>query len=330
MRATPALIALAVWLCTAAPLEAQAERDTVAAAGLPQAPAVLDSLRRAHDAVSRRVTEVAEARERAAAWAEERYRLIAAAREEERGALRDALAAAQVASDSLATLDQRLSAAVAAERQAREALAAALEGELERTVSAVERAPADRKAALLERARRLSAESAELQQPLRVPTAELPVVVVEPGDGPEEIALKADFLADRATQYRSAADAVAEEMSRVQRRSQLRDEMRRLVAEVRLFDQTGVPPAAAAGAAGTDVPLSEADPNLPGGDGRAITSVGAPLDLPLRSLESNPPARAEPRSAMEQLMLLRADLQRRAEALEEQAEAVRRSLRDER
>ncbi len=53
-----------------------------------------------------------------------------------------------------------------------------------------------------------------------------------------------------------------------------------------------------------------------------------PLDLTLRSLETNPPVRSEPRSVMEQLALLRADLLRRAEALESQAEAVRRALRE--
>ncbi len=326
-RATP-LIAFALGLFAAAPLAAQADRDTRGQAELTQRSAALDSLRRAHEAGSRRVAELAGAREQAAAWAEERYRQIAAARDQSGDALREALAAAQIASDSLAALDRRLSASADFERRARQALAAALETEFEATVSAADRAPTDRRNALLERAGLLSAELAALQRPLQLPAAELPVVVVEVGDGPEEIALKADFLADRAAQYRSAAEAVAEELAKTERRDQLRDEMRRLVSEVRLFDQTGVPPAAATGATGNEAPTGAGDQGLGVDDRNPAANV--PLDLTLRSLESNVPGRAEPRSVTEQLALLRADLLRRAEALENQARIIRRLLRDER
>ncbi len=331
MRTATRLIAFALGLFAATPLAAQADRDTLSQVELSRRSAVLDSLRRAHEAGSLRVAELAGARERAAAWAEEGYREIAAARERKGSALRDALAAAQIASDSLAVLDQWLSAAVTFERRARQALTAALEAELEQTISAADRAPADRRNALVERAGRLSAELAALQRPLQVPAAELPVVVVEVGDGPEEIALKADFLSDRAAQYRSAAEAVAEELARTERRDQLREEMRRLVTEVRLFDQTGVPPAAAAdaaGATGNEAPTLEGDRAL--GVDERTSPANVPLDLTLRSLESNPPSRAEPRSVTEQLALLRADLLRRAEALENQARTIRRLLRDER
>lgn len=328
MRTATPLIACALWLLVATPLAAQADRDTLGQADLTQRSAVLDSLRRAHEAGSRRVAELAGARERAAAWAEEAYRQIAAAREQKGNALRDALAAAQIASDSLAVLDQRLNAAATYERRARQALTTTLEAELEQTVSAADRAPADRRNALLERAGRLSAELTALQRPLQVPAAELPVVVVEVGDGPEEIALKADFLSDRAGQYRSAAEAVAEELARTERRDQLREEMRRLVTEVRLFDQTGVPPAAATGATGNETPTREGDQALAVDERTSPANV--PLDLTLRSLESNPPGRTEPRSVTEQLALLRAELLRRAEALENQARTIRRLLRDER
>ncbi len=328
MRRATSLIAIGLWLC-AAPLAGQSDRGTPDSADLPQSFAVLDSLRQGQELAARRVADLAAARERAAAWAEERYRLIADAREQGRDALRDALAAAQISSDSLAVLDQRLSVAVALERGTRQALATALEAELERTISAAERSPPDRKTALLERASRLSAELAASQRPLQVPAAELPAVAVEAGDGPEEIALKADFLADRAAQYRRAADAVAEEVSRVQRRNQLREEMRRLVAEVRLFDQTGVPPAAAA-AAGSEAPAVVSERTQLSADEATAAPANVPLDLTLRSLETNPPVRAEPRSLMEQLALLRADLLRRAEALESQAQSFRLLLRDER
>ncbi len=330
MRRATSLIAFCLCLFAATPLAAQADRDALDPRDFAQGSAALDSLRRTHEVVSRRVAGLAGAREQAAIWAEERYRQIADAREQKGDALREALAAAQIASDSLAILDQRLSAAVGLEQQARQTFITALEAELERTISAADRAPTDRKTRLLERASRLSADLAALQQPVRVPAAELPVVAVEAGDGPEEIALKADFLADRAAQYRSAADAVSEEMNRTQRREQLREEMRRLVTEVRLFDQTGVPPAAAASGAvpGTDAAADEGDQVLLSG-GRAAPAA-EPLDLTLGSLESSPPARAQPRSVMDQLTLLREDLLRRAEALEAQARNFRRLLRDER
>lgn len=295
----------------------------------------VDSLRLAHAAAAERVAGLATARDAAGAWAEEQYRLIPEARELDTNTLRQALAAAQFAADSLDVLDALLADAVAVERATRQALIVALESELASTLSAAELAAPIERAVLGGRARSLADELAGLRQPLALPSTELPALTVEPSDGPEEIALKADFLNDRAAQLRSAADVVATEISRAERRGRLHEEMRRLVAEVQLFDEAGLPPVGAQGdegaaqnATGEQFDVIASDPT------RAPTIGDLPvnprgeraLDLPILPVEGGLQPR-DGESVAEQLERLRQDLLRRAEALDRQAEEFRRLLR---
>jgi hypothetical protein len=291
----------------------------------------LDSLRLAQGEAATRVSELATAREGAQAWAEQLYRLIPEAREQGTDALRHTLAVAQFAADSLDALDASLAEALAAEREVRDALVAALEAELARTLDDAEIAPPVQKAALTQLAQSLASELAVIQTPLQLPATELPAVAVEPGDGPEEIALKADFLADRATQLRHAADVVASEMARAERRGELQDEMRRLVAEVRLFDEAGLPPVAAE--AGGDVPpenqvLSDLTSLRVGPGDVAVAPAGErALDLPILGIEGDVQLPADEATLLDQLDRLREDLLRRAELLDRQAAEFRRLLR---
>lgn len=291
----------------------------------------LDSLRLAHGDAVAGVSELLTARDAAQSWAEGLYRLIPEAREQGTDALRHTLAVAKFAADSLDALDAALADAAAAERQARGALSAALEIELGRTLDDAEIAPPVQKAALTQLAQSLANELADLQAPLRLPTTELPALAVEPGDGPEEIALKADFLADRATQMRSAADVVDSEITRVERRGELQDEMRRLVAEVRLFDEAGLPPVAAE--AGDEVPpenqvlLDPTGLRVNPGDVAVAPAGERALDLPILPVEGEVQLPLDGATLLEQLNGLRDDLLRRAEALERQAEEFRRLLR---
>ncbi|MGD2153520.1 MAG: hypothetical protein PVG79_09645 [Gemmatimonadales bacterium] len=292
----------------------------------------VDSLRLAHSEAAARLSELLTAREDAQAWAEQLYRLIPEARERGTDELRHTLAVAQFAADSLDALDASLTEALAAEREARGALVAALESELARTLDAAELAPPIQKAALTQLAQSLAGELAAIQRPLRLPTAEAPAVAIEPGDGPEEIALKADFLSDRAGQLRNAADVVASEMTRVRRRGELQDEMRRLVAEVRLFDEAGLPPVAAeASGERTDelaVPTFDAPDNRLGPGDVAVAPAGErALDLPLIPVEGEVQLPLDEETLLEQLDRLREDFLRRAEALERQAEGFRQLLR---
>jgi hypothetical protein len=291
----------------------------------------VDSLRLAHSDAAARVSEVATARDSAQAWAERLYRLIPEAREQGTDALRRTLAAAQFAADSLDALDASLADALAAEREARGALVSALESELARTLDAAEVAAPTRKVALTQLAQSLASELTGLRGPLQLPTTELPTVAIEPGDGPEEIALKADFLADRAMQLRSAADVVASEMTQVQRRGRLQDEMQRLVTEVRLFDEAGLPPVAAQAGDPTDE-LAHPTFNqtgVPVGPGDvAVAPTGEPgLDLPLLPAEGEVHLAQDEATLLDQLERLREDFLRRAEALERQAEEFRQLLR---
>jgi hypothetical protein len=291
----------------------------------------VDSQRLAHGEATARVAELATARDSAQAWAERLYRLIPEAREQGTKALRHTLAVAQFAADSLDALDASLAEALTAERQARGVLVSALESELERTLDDAEFAPPIQKAALTQLAQSLANELAVIQAPLQLPATELPAVAIEPGDGPEEIALKADFLSDRATQLRSAADVVASEMTRVERRGELQDEMRRLVAEVRLFDEAGLPPVAAE--AGENVPpenqvLTDLTGTRVGPGDVAVAPAGErALDLPILPVEGEVQLPLDEATLLDQLDRLREDLLRRAEALERQAEGFRQLLR---
>lgn len=291
----------------------------------------VDSLRLAHGEAAVRVADLATARDSTQAWAERLYRLIPEAREQGTDALRHTLAVAQFAADSLDSLDASLAEALTAERQARGALVSALESELERTLDDAESAPPIQKAALTQLAQSLANELAVIQAPLQLPATELPTVAIEPGDGPEEIALKADFLSDRATQLRSAADVVASEITRVERRGELQDEMRRLVAEVRLFDEAGLPPVAAE--AGENVPpenqvLTDLTGTRVGPGDVAVAPAGErALDLPILPVEGEVQLPLDEATLLEQLERLREDFLRRAEVLERQAEEFRQLLR---
>ncbi|UCC49889.1 MAG: hypothetical protein JSV41_06985 [Gemmatimonadota bacterium] len=295
--------------------------------------AQLDSLRAAHDAAALRVAEVAAARQDAGAWADEGYRRIAPARAEGDTQLREALRAAQNAADSLDALDARLAEALAAEHEARVALREALESELERTLRRAEFAPPSEKAALSERARALAFEFAGLREPVLLPVAEVPDLAIEPGDGPQEIALKADFLADRAVQLRGAADVVSTEMARVQRRLQLQEEMAHLLAEVRLFDDAGVPPTAADQTDAVFGPGIERtlccdlvlDPNETGPADAAVAGAGG-LNLPMLGEEGGVAPAVQPEGFVDQLARLRENLLRRAEVLERRSEEFRSLL----
>lgn len=320
MKRVPGLIAILLLLAAA---DAAGQR------------AQLDSLRLAHDQAQRHVASVAAARQEAGAWAEELYRRIPAARAEGGGQLSEALRVAQNAADSLDALDARLAEALAAEHEARAAFREALELELERTLRRAEFAPPSEKAALSERARALAFEFAGLREPVLLPVAEVPDVAIEPGDGPQEIALKADFLADRAVQLRGAADVVSTEMARVQKRLQLQEEMAHLLAEVRLFDDAGVPPTA------TDQPDEVfgqdavrtlccdpvLDPNETGPADAAVVGAGR-LDLPLLGEEGGVAPAVQPEGFVDQLARLRENLLRRAEVLERRSEEFRSLLQN--
>jgi len=297
-------------------------------------PPALDSLRARTTAAAQRVTALAEQRERAAAWADEQYRAIAEARRRDPKALRPALRQAQTAADSLARLDRRLDEAVRAADAARQALAAGLQAELERTVAAAERARPPDKATLTARARALSDELQRTRRPVDLPPTDVPAVVVRPTDGPAEIELKADFLADRATQLRSAADVLAGEITRERRRAELQDEVERLVAQTRLFDETDVPPPSVElGAQGTERrPVDTPVPLAPDRGARApppAAAGAAPGGTPGGRPEPTDPVSAgDPRTASDRLTRLRADLLRQAAALERQSGEIRRLLRD--
>lgn len=296
----------------------------------------LDSLRAAHDQAAFRLAGVAAARQDAGAWADEGYRRIAAARAEGDRQLREALRAAQHAADSLAALDAQLAEAVAAEHEARGAYRDALESEIERTLRRAEFAPPSEKAALSERARALAFEFAALREPVRLPAAEVPDIVIEPGDGPQEIALKADFLADRAVQLRGAADVVAAEMARVQKRARLQEEMEHLLAEVRLFDDAGVPPTASGQpdqVFGQDDierilccdPL--VDVRAMGPADAAVAPAGG-LNLPVLGAGGAVTAPVQPERVFDQLARLRENLLRRAAVLERRSEDFRSLLQN--
>ncbi|UCC83911.1 MAG: hypothetical protein JSW46_02960 [Gemmatimonadota bacterium] len=290
----------------------------------------VDSLRLARGAAAAHVSELVTARDSAQAWAERLYRLIPEAREQGTDALRHTLAVAQFAADSLDTLDASLAEALSAEREAREALIVELESELARTLDDAETAPPIQKAALTQHAQSLASELAAIRAPLQLPATELPTVAVEPGDGPEEIALKADFLSDRATQLRSAADVVASEITRVERRGELQDEMRRLVAEVRLFDEAGLPPVAAEAGETENVTqptFDETSTRLGPGDVAVAPAGERALDLPILPVEGDVQLPLDEATLLDQLGRLREDLLRRAEALDRQAEEFRRLLR---
>jgi len=292
----------------------------------------LDSLRTLHSAAQSRVDTLVAGRQSALAWAEVLYRAIPAARGEGRNELRDALRAAQVAADSLAILDARLAEALLAQKEARQALAVALEQELEGVLIRAEFAhESPLKAELLLRARELAIELTSVQGPLELPATDLPRVTVGPGDGPEEIQLKADFLDDRAAQLRRAAEVVSAELDSRNKRAELQAEMRRLVAEVRLFDQARVPPAGARAAeqrgATTDQQFSEATT-----DARAeeVPSLVRPLsdrgvDLPGSAAAGE--ERGEGRSVADRLLRLSQELLRRAAGLEARAEEIRAMMR---
>ncbi|NIN70400.1 MAG: hypothetical protein GTO46_00400 [Gemmatimonadetes bacterium] len=290
----------------------------------------VDSLRTAHGEATARVSELVIARDGAQAWAERLYRLIPEAREQGTDALRQTLAVAQFAADSLDTLDALLAEALGAERDVRAALVVELESELARVLDDAELAPPIQKVALTQLAQSLASELAAIRAPLQLPATELPTVAVEPGDGPEEIALKADFLSDRATQLRNAADVVASEITRVERRGELQDEMRRLVAEVRLFDEAGLPPVAAEAGETENVTQSTFDQTstrLGPGDVAVAPAGERALDLPILPVEADVQLASDEATLLDQLDRLREDLLRRAEVLDRQAEEFRRLIR---
>ena len=321
---TRASLLLGVWFVVAPSLRAQTT--------------ALDSLRSAHAESETRVARLLSSREAALPWAEARYRVIPAARARGGGELREALRAAQVAADSLAALDLALAEALAVARQARRDFADALERELESVLIQAEfAAEQEAKTDLLGRARELAIELTDVQGPLELPAADIPQVTVEPGDGPEEIGLKADFLDDRAAQLRKAADVVTGVIEGRARRAELQAEMRRLVAEVRLFDQARVPPAGAGAGTETRAQEGNSPPPTAGDLGATPPSVveevpqlvrplsDRGVDLPASAASGD--QRGEGRDLVEQLHRLRAELLGRAASLEARADEIRAMLR---
>lgn len=303
-----------------------------AASSLRGQEARLDSLRRSHAAAEAELEALVARRDSARAWADARYQAIPTARAEGGAELREALRAAQVAADSLAVLDALLGDALASQELAREALVDALEVELEAVLYRAEFAnEPEAKADLLQEARELATELTRVQTPLELPDPDLPAVTVDPSDGPEEIALKADFLVDRAAQLRRAAEVVSGELEKRSKRAELQAEMRRLIAEVRLFDLARVPPSGsqAADAAQTAENRSS-EFNAPAIAQDEVPPLERPLvergvDLPTSGGPSADPGRE--RSVADELRRLRAELLRRAEALEARAQEIRQMLR---
>jgi hypothetical protein len=225
---------------------------------------------------SRQVTALAAERDRTFAWMTTLCAEIPAARDLGDDELSRTLGEAQYAADSVALLNEQLAEAIPEARQACTELCTALEAELARLRGDAERATGERQLDLEDRARVIEAEIEYSRRAL--PTPGIPSVTIEPGEGLAVASARADSLCDCADRLRNAAKIVAGERTRFIRRAALHEEMRLLIAEIRLFDEAGIPPSSETGADGLDPTIT------PGSDCPASCAVAPPIvpgDVPI-------------------------------------------------
>jgi hypothetical protein len=212
------------------------------------------ALRFSHAVESRRAEVLGESRSAAAG------RLLAVAREllslpEGAGHSRtELLGQAQYLADSIALLEQELGEAAPAAREVRRALIRALEGQLAIVRQAAENADLQRRPALEARVRDLETELDELREM-------------------DDRAPPVDPLSSEAPTLISLARLAAEENVRLRALRGLQDDLRLFMGNLRLFDETGMPPSVRAEGGG--------DPD-PGGP--------CPITCPLPSPPPAPPA----------------------------------------
>lgn len=245
---------------------------TVARAQTPE----LHTLRLNQLMISRQVSALAAERDRTFAWMTGLCAEIPAARELGDDALSRALGEAQYAADSVALLNQQLAEAVPTARQACTELCSALEAELTRLRDEAERATDERRPELEDRARAIEAEIESTRRALPAPG--IPSVKVQPAEGVAVAEAKADSLCECAHRLRSAAAIVTDERTHLIRLAALHEEMRLLIAEIRLFDEAGIPPSSEAGTDGLDPTIT------PGADCPASCAVAPPIvpgDVPI-------------------------------------------------
>lgn len=225
---------------------------------------------------SRQVTALAAERDRTFAWMSSLCQDITEARERGDDALSLALGEAQYAADSVALLNQQLADAVSAAARACAELRAALEIELARLHAEASNATEERRPQLLEQARRIEDEVEGIRRPAAA--SGIPNVTLDPDDDVYAASTRADSLCGCAARLRSAAEIVVEERDHLIRLASLHEEMRLLIAEIRLFDEAGIPPSAEAGADGIDPTIT------PGADCPASCAVAPPIvpgDVPI-------------------------------------------------
>jgi hypothetical protein len=215
------------------------------------------ALRFSHTVEARRAEVLEESRHEAA------ERLVAVAREvlslrEGPGTRKtELLGEAQYLADSIALLDQEIEEAVPAAREARRGLIRALEGQVATLRQALQDADPQRRPALEARLRELETELGPLHELEREPPAAHP-------------------LSLHTTTLAALAHTAGGELARLRNLRTLQDELRLYMGNLRLFDETGMPPSLRAQTGG--------DPD-PGGTcpiGCPVTEPPpAPADLPL-------------------------------------------------
>ena len=212
------------------------------------------ALRFSHAVESRRVEVLEESRSGAA------ERLLAVARAllslpEGAGHSRtELLGLAQYLADSIALLEQGLEEATPAAREVRRALIRALEGQVATVRQAAEDADPQRRPALEARVRDLETELDELREM-------------------DDRAPPVDPFSSEAPTLTSLAQLAAREDARLRALRMLQDDLRLFMGNLRLFDETGMPPSVRAEGGG--------DPD-PGGP--------CPITCPLPSPSPSPPA----------------------------------------
>ena len=182
---------------------------------------------------SRQVTALAAERDRTFAWMSSLCQDITEARERGDDALSLALGEAQYAADSVALLNQQLADAVAAAAHACAELRAALETELARLQAEASNATEERRLELLEQARGVESELEGIRRPAA--SSGIPNVTLDPDDDIYAASTRADSLCGCAARLRSAAGIVVEERDHLIRLASLHEEMRLLIAEIRLY-----------------------------------------------------------------------------------------------
>jgi hypothetical protein len=184
------------------------------------------------------------------------------------------LGEAQYLADSIALLDQEIEEAIPAAREARRGLIRALEGQAATLRQALQDADPQRRPSLEARLRELEAELGPLHELEGEPPAAHP-------------------LSPHSTTLTALTHMAAGELTRLRNLRTLQDELRLYMGNLRLFDETGMPPSLRAQTGG--------DPD-PGGTcpiGCPVTEPPpAPADLPLDHFRPEGPRDREDAVAM--------------------------------